>query len=226
MRQATKISPLRLSSLLLGLALLSLPLSHAVAAEKTDKKDKQERAAQFRLQQLQQKFEQEKAALEQENAALKEQLKKGEAVLAVTKKSDLSQRSKVSGMQAEIAEKDTQLASCRRDAESAKLAAQKELSAKQQSLQQSEALNKQLNGEKSRLETALAEQKSEVASCQVKNTNLLNQNKEMANKYEKTALKEVEPLTGLKGVAIENGFQDARDKAEAEVYKPRKKQGN
>ena len=41
-------------------------------------------------------------------------------------------------------------------------------------------------------------------------------------KYEKGALSGVEPLTGLKGVEIENRFQDYRDQAEAQLYKPRK----
>ena len=215
-----------MSGLLLGLALLSLPCSHAVAA---DKKDKQERVTQFRLQQLQQKFEQDKAALEQENTALKERLKKDETKLAAVQKTLAKQRKESSKLQAIFSEKDTQMTSCHREAESAQLAARSELAANQQklheaaqNLQQREVLNKQLNGEKSRLEMALVEQKTEVHACQVKNASLINMFKEMANKYEKAELKGVEPWTGLKGVEIENSFQDARDQAEAQLYKPRK----
>lgn len=226
MKHADRNSRTRISGMLLGLVLLSLPCSHAVAA---DKKDKQERIAQFRLQQMQQKFEQEKAALEQENTALKEQLEKDKAMLATTGEALAKQRQEMKKLKAEYSENETQMASCQREAESARVAARSELAASQQklaetvqNLRQSEALNKQLNGEKSRLEIALAEQKAEVHSCQAKNANLINMFKEMTNKYEKAELKGVEQFTGLKGVEIENSFQDARDQAETQLYKPRK----
>ena len=194
-----------MSTLLLGMAFLSLPFSHAVADEK---KDKQERMAQFRLQQLQQKLEQDKAALEQENAALKEQLKTIETKLA-------REKQQMKQAQTESSQKETELFSCHRDAENAQLTAQ-------HSLEESEMLNKKLSAEKLMLETALAEQKNEVHACQVKNTNLINMFKDMAHRYEKAALKEVEPFTGLKGVDIENRFQDSIDLAVNERFKPRK----
>ena len=201
MKHTNKNTHTRMFTLLLGMAFLSLPFSHAVADEK---KDKQERMAQFRLQQLQQKLEQDKAALEQENAALKEQLKKIETKL--TKKEQ-----QIKEAQAEYSKNETQLFSCHRDAEDA-----------QHTLEESKTLNKKLSGEKSMLETALAEQKNEVHACQVKNTNLINMFKDMAHRYEKAALKEVEPFTGLKGVDIENQFQDSIDLAVNERFKPRK----
>lgn len=219
MKPAGKISRIRATGLLLGVALLSLPYTSAVAA---DTKSKQERAAQFRLQQMQQKFEQDKAALEQESAALKEQLKKGEAELTAARKALARQRQELSKLQEEISGKDTQLVSCHREAESARLAARNELVATQQKLKQGEALNKQLDGEKSRLEISLAEQKSEAHACQAKNASLIDMFKEMASKYEKAELKGVEQFTGLKGVEIENRFQDKRDLAEAQLYRPRK----
>jgi chromosome segregation ATPase len=195
----------RMFSILLGTAMFTLSCSHAVA---DDKKDKQERMAQFRLQQMQLKLEQDKAALEQENATLKEQLKKIE-------KRHAKQKQEMKEAEAEISNKETQLLSCHRDAENAQLAAQHKL-------EQSETLNKQLTEEKSRLENALAEQKDEVHACQVKNASLISMFKEMANKYEKTALKSVEPFTGLSGVDIENHFQDSIDQAETQLFKPRK----
>jgi chromosome segregation ATPase len=205
MTNADKHFHTRMFSMLLSMALLSLSCSHALA---DDKKDKQERMAQFRLQQIQQKLEQDKAALEQENAALKEQLKKIETRNA-------KQKQEMKEAEAQYSQKETQLFSCHRDAENAQLTAQ-------QKLEQSDTLNKQLAGEKSRLETELAEQKNEVHACQVKNANLIDMFKEMANKYEKAALKAVEPLTGLSGVDIENHFQDSIDQAETQLYKPRK----
>lgn len=223
----------RVICMLMGVALLSMPFSHAVAA---DSKNKQERAAQRRLQQMQQKFEQDKAALEQEKVTIKEQLKKGETKLAAVQKALSKQKQETSRLQAEnsekdtqLATKDTQLASYQREAESAQLAARNKLAAKQQeldeamrNLQQSEALNRQLNADKLRLGIEIAEQKSEVHACQVKNTNLIDMFNKMASKYEKAELKGVEPFTGLKGVEIENRFQDTRDQAEAQIYKPRK----
>jgi len=226
MKLSDKNSRTGIASLLLGIALLSLPCTQAVAA---DKRDKQERAAQFHLQQLQQKFEQDKAALEQENAALKEQLKKEENRMAVAKKALAKQQQEMKEAEAEYSTKETQLFSCHRDAENAQIAARSQLEASQQklaetaqNLQQSTTHNKQLEGDKSRLETALAQQKTEVGSCQVKNASLIQLFKETTEKYEKAELKKVEPWTGLKGVEIENGFQDARDQAEAQLFKPRK----
>lgn len=205
--------------LLLSLVMLSLPCSDAVAA---DTKTKQERAAQFRMQQMQQKFEQDIAELEQENASLKEQLKNGGAALDGAMKTLDKQKRHINKFEAEMAGKDTQLATCLREAESAKIDAHNELATRQQNLQQSESLNKQLKGEKSRLESALAEHKAEVHACQEKNASLLDMFEETAKKYEKAELKGVEPFTGLKGVKIENDFQDIRDRAEAQLYKPRR----
>ncbi|MBY0544939.1 MAG: hypothetical protein K2Q14_05245 [Gammaproteobacteria bacterium] len=219
MKHADKYSNICKSSLLLGLLLLSLPCSHAFA---DDTKNKQERAAQRRMQQMQQKFEQDKAALEQENASLKEQMKTSEGKLAAAQKALARYQQETKKAQAENSEKETQLNACRHDAESAQLAARNELAEFRKNLQQSEALNKQLNGEKSRLEAVLAQQKAEVNSCQVKNGNLIGMFKEMSAKYEKADLKYIEPFTGLQGVGIENSFQDSRDKAEAQLYTPRK----
>lgn len=219
MKPSGKEGRIRAIGLVLGVALLSLPCTNAVAS---DTKSKQERAAQFRLQQVQQKFEQDKAALEQESAALKEQLKQGEAELAAARKALARQRRELDKLHEEISGKDTQLASCHREAESARLAARDELAAVQQKLRQGEALSKQLDGEKSRLELALAEQKTEARACQAKNASLIDMFNEMASKYEKAELNGVEQFTGLKGVEIENRFQDSRDQAEAQLYKPRK----
>lgn len=223
MKPVQKNARSRMICLLMGVALLSMPFSHAVAA---DTKNKQDRAAQRRLQQMQQKFEQDKAALEQEKAALKEQM---EAKLAAAQKALAKQRREMNRLQAEYSEKDTRLVSCHREAESAQFAARNELAATQQklgdtmqNLQQSDVFNKQLKGEKSRLEVALAEQKTEVHTCQARNTSLINMFMGMANKYEKAELEYVEPWTGLKGVEVENRFQDSRDQAEAQLYKPRK----
>lgn len=209
--------------LLLGVMLLPLPYSSALAS---DAKNKQDRAAQRRLQQMQQKFEQDKAALEQEKAALKEQM---EVKLEAARKELARQRRELDRLQAEHTEKGAQLTSCQREAESARLTASNELAAIQQKLgetaqllQQSEALNRRLNSEKSGLELVLAEQKTEVGACQAKNANLLDMFKEMASQHEKAELKYVEPWTGLKGVEIENRFQNTRDRAEAQLYRPRK----
>lgn len=194
--------------LLMGAALLSMPFSHAVAA---DKNDKQERAVQRRLQMMQQK-------LEQENSTLREQLKELESKFAAAQTTLSRQKQNTSKLQAEHSEQETQLSSC----QSAQQATSSELSVTQEKLGISEAQIKQLNSEKARLETALTEQKTEVHACQEKNVNLINQSKELMKKYEKGALSGVERITGLKGVEIENNFQDYRDQAESQLYKPRR----
>ncbi|TXT25455.1 MAG: hypothetical protein FD134_1057 [Gallionellaceae bacterium] len=222
MKPAKKNGRDRAIFLLMGALLLSAPYSFAA---EPDAKNKQERAAQRRMQQMQQKFEQDVAALEQEKAALKEQT---EIKLAAARKELARQRRELDKLQAEHTEKGAQLASCQREAESARLAASNDLAATRQKqvetaqqLQQSEALNKRLNSEKSGLELALAEQKTEVGACQAKNANLLDLFNEMASQHEKAELKYVEPWTGLKGVEIENRFQNARDHAEAQLYRSR-----
>ena len=201
-------------------------------AQAADKKDKTAR----RMQLMQQKFEQDKAAMEQENATLKEQVTVAETKLTTAQATLSRQQHDASKLHAANAEKDSALAACRHDTESAQQTARSEHAADQgtiadlqhklgdttQGLKQSEVQNKQLIGEKSQLETALTEQKTEVHACTEKNTGLINMCTEWMKKYEKGALSGVEPLTGLKGVEIENRFQDYRDQAEAQLYKPRK----
>ncbi len=198
----------RVIFLLMGMALLSMPFSHAVAA---DTNDKQERAAQRRLQMMQQK-------LEQENTTLKEQLKELESKFSAAEATLSKQKQNTKKFQAEKSEQKTQLSSC----QSAQQATSSELSVTQEKLGISEAQIKQLNSEKVRLEIALTEQKTEVHACQEKNVNLINQSTELMKKYEKKALSGVEPLIGLKGVEIENRFQDYRDQAGNQLYKPRR----
>lgn len=191
----------------MGAALLSMPFSHAVA---TDKNDKQERAVQRRLQMMQQK-------LEQENSTLREQLKELESKFAAAQATLSRQKQNTSKLQAENSEQGTQLNSC----QSAQQATSSELSVTQEKLGISEAQIKQLNGEKAQLETLLSQQKAEVHACQEKNVNLINLSTKLMKKYEQKALSGVEPLTGLKGVEIENRFQDYRDQAGNQLYKPR-----
>lgn len=198
----------RLTFLLVGVTLLSMPFSQAIAA---DTKSKQERAAQNRLQQMQRKFEQDKAALEQENAALKEKIKGNEAKLAAARSANSQySREAASTLQAR-AEDQAKIAEIKGKFEIA-----------EQSLKQNEAQNKQLSSEKAQLSFALAEQKAEVQACMAKNTNVINLSKELMKKYEKAALSGVEPMTGLKGVEIENRFQDYHDQAENQIFRPRK----
>lgn len=212
----------------LAMGLLVLPFSHAVAAGKKDK----DHIAQRRLQQMQQKFEQDKAAMEQENTALNEQVKAAETKLTTVQATLSRLQHDASKLRAANAEKDSALALCRQDTETAhsehaadqeKIAdLQNRLGDTTQGLEKSEAQNKQLIGEKSQLETALNGQKTEVHACTEKNTKLINMSTELMKKYETGALSGVEPFTGLKGVEIENQFQDYRDQVDAQLYKPRK----
>ena len=185
--------------LLAGIALFPFVSSIAMAAEKDDK---QVRAVQRRLQQLQQVQQK----LEQENTALKEQLKELEASLSAAQAKISAQKQNVSKLQALNSEQDSQVSACQE-------AARNELDIK-------EAQRKQLDQDKTKLEAALLQQKTEVQACQQKNTNLINASLELMKKYEKKALSGVEPLTGLKGVEIENQFQAYRDQAESQYYRP------
>lgn len=192
--------------LLIGIALFPFASSTAMAAEKDDK---QARAAQRRLQQLQQVQQK----LEQENTSLKEQLKELETRLAATQAKISAQNQSLTKLQALNSEQDSQVSACQNAQLVAQEAARNELEVK-------EAQRKQLGEDKAKLEIALSQHKTEVQACQQKNTNLINASLELMKKYEKKALSGVEPLTGLKGVEIENSFQTYRDQTESQYYRP------
>lgn len=195
--------------LLIGIALFPCTSSTALAA---DKDDKQARATQRRLQQMQQAQQK----LEQENASLKEQLKELEARFSATQAKFSAQKQSLTKLQALNSEQDSQVSAC----QSAQLVAQE---AARNELEVKEAQRKQLGEDKAKLEIALSQQKTEVQACQQKNTNLINASLELMKKYEKKALSGVEPLTGLKGVEIENSFQAYRDQTENQYYRPGRK---
>ncbi len=192
----------KMACLLIGMSLLPLTTSVAMAAEKDDK---QSRAVQRRLQQMQQVQQK----LEQENTALKEQLKESEAKLAAAQTALSTQKQSISKLQALNSEQDSNVSAC----QGAQQAVRSELEV-------NEVQRKQLSADKAKLEIALSQQKTEVQACQEKNVSLINASLELMKKYEKEALSGVEPLTGLKGVEIENQFQTYRDQTESQYYRP------
>ena len=134
----------RLMCLSWGVALLTLPCASISAAEKNDK---QERAAQRRIQQMQQIQQ----TLEQENATLKQQIKDLEAKLAAGQSTLSKQKQSVSKLQTQNSERDTLLSTC----QSAQQATSGELEI---TLAQKKQLSEESNKEKARLETALSQQ--------------------------------------------------------------------
>jgi chromosome segregation ATPase len=186
-------------ALMLLAALLSMP---AVAE---NKKPNPEREQIRRLQQAQQKTEQEKASLQQEKAAVEEQLKASGEKIEVLQKS--VQRAASLARQVSVLEQE-KTALGTRLGESEKRVAQ--LAEAQQKAQT----------ENARLTSLLARQGKELAANEAKNVQLYKHAVELLDRYEKkgmwASLAQAEPLTGLKRVEMENLLEEYRDKLDTQ----------
>jgi chromosome segregation ATPase len=181
------------------LLLTAMAVSPALAADKKADPNKEQVR---RMQQAQRKLEQEKAQLAAQKAAVESELDEekkkaeGEALRASALKRD------VNGLRSA------------RDAMAAKLAeTEAELRKTQEAQRAAEAEGK-------RLQSALAAEKQQHATCVERGNELRKVGGEVLELYEKktcldSALQS-EPFTGLKRVEIENAVEDLRDKLEVQ----------
>lgn len=174
-----------------------------------DKKANKEREAARRMQIMQQQFAQEKAALE-----------KGKSEL-VQKADDLTK-------QAESARQDAAQLERKRSSLTKVLSAAKEESAAlQEKLHKSEIAHAELvalhrqESEKNQkqvglLQAALAQRGQALGSCETKNSKLYELNREILAQYRDKgfldALVQIDPLTSIKSVQVENILEEYRDK--------------
>lgn len=181
-------------------------VSPAIAA---DKKADPNKAQIRRMQQVQRKLEQEKAAVVSE---LEEEKKKveSEALRAAELKHDLNAlRSARNSLKAKLAESEAKLA---------ETAAEVRRTQEQLRLAETEGkrLQTALAGEQQRL----AGEKQQLAACVERDKELRKVSAEVLERYEKKTCSDSvlqhEPFTGLKRVEIENAVEDLREKLDSQ----------
>lgn len=192
------------------LALLVASPLHA-AAKKDPAKE-----AQRRMQMQVKQAQDEKAAVEQEKAALGQELetlkkKAGEIESSVAR----ANRSKAA------AEKEAEALKQVKTEQSEKIAAlEKQFGESQQSLRDTRQNLQQETSQKQRLEQNLGARDKELSVCETKNKKLYQYQVEMINRAQSRgsldALLEMEPLTQVKRVEIENLLEEYRDKIDNE----------
>jgi chromosome segregation ATPase len=187
---------------------LAMPAAYA-----GDKKANKEREAARRVQILQQQFSTEKSALEKDKAELSQKVDE------ITK-------------QAESARQGAAQLEHKRSSLTKELAAAKdELAALQEKLHKSETAHAELAAlhkeelEKNRkqvglLQAAVAQRGQALGGCEQKNAKLYQLNREILAQYRDKgfldALVQVDPLTGIKSVQVENTLEEYRDKLDAQ----------
>jgi len=183
------------------------------AAFAGDKKGNKEREAARRVQIMQQQFAQEKATLEKD-------------------KSDLSQKVDDLTKQSESARQDATQLERKRSSLTRELATAKgEVATLREKLHKSETghaelvvLHKQESEKNQKqvglLQAALAQRGQALGSCETKNGKLYELNREILAQYRDKdfldALVQVDPLTGIKSVQVENFLEEYRDKLDAQ----------
>ena len=192
------------------LALLVASPLHA-AAKKDPAKE-----AQRRMQMQVKQAQDEKAAVEQEKTALGKELealkkKSGEIESSVAR----ANRSKAA------AEKEAEALKQVKAEQSEKIAAlEKQFGESQQSLRDTRQNLQQETSQKQRLEQNLGARDKELSVCETKNKKLYQYQVELINRAQSRgsldALLEVEPLTQMKRVEIENLLEEYRDKIDNE----------
>lgn len=207
----TNIVPMVMRSLMIGC--LALLIASPLHAENKKDPNKQElRRMQMQVKQVQD----EKVALEQEKAALGKELetlkkKTGEIESTVAR----ANRSKAA------AEKEAEALKQVKIELSEKIAAlEKQFSESQQGLRDTRQSLQQETSQKQRLEQNLGTRDKELSVCETKNKKLYQYQVELINRAQNRgsldALLEMEPLTQMKRVEIENLLEEYRDKIDNE----------
>ncbi|MBU1690487.1 MAG: hypothetical protein KJ958_14835 [Gammaproteobacteria bacterium] len=182
-------------------------------ASARDKKDNKEREAARRVQIMQQQFSTEKSALEKDKA-------------------DLTEKADELSRQAESAKQSVAQLERKRSSLTKELAsAQDEVAALQEKLHKSEtahaelvALHKQETEKNQKqiglLQAAIAQRGQALGGCEQKNVQLYQLNREILAQYRDKgfldALAQIDPITGIKSVQVENTLEEYRDKLDTQ----------
>lgn len=197
-----------LALLIVASVALAMPTAYA-----TDKKASKEREAARRVQIMQQQFSQEKATLEKD-------------------KSELAEKADELSRQAESAKQSVVQLERKRSSLTKELTTAKEESVTlQEKLHKSEtahaelvALHKQESEKNQKqvglLQAALSQRGQALGSCETKNSNLYEINRETLEQYRDKgfldSLVQIDPLISIKSVQVENILEEYRDKLDAQ----------
>lgn len=185
-----------LTSLLFCLLVLNAPAIHAQAPKQSNAGDQALRKAQGMLRQI----GQEKAALEAEKSELLQQVKNLEA--EVKRLQPLQQE--IDRYRASTENLQGLKGKLESDLEKAQKRAQKQLKKQQKIIDQA----RQIQNDNQLLVAAVQEREQWINVCTANNSNLVEINQELLNKYQKKGffqkLGELELLTGISNVTTEN----------------------
>jgi len=185
-----------LTSLLLCMLVLNAPAIHAQAPKQSNAADQALRKAQGMLRQL----GQEKAALETEKSELLQQVKNLEA--EVKRLQPLQQE--IDRYRADTETLQSIRGKLESNLEKAQKRAQIQLKKQQKIIDQA----RQIQNDNQLLVAAVQEREQWIDVCTANNTNLVDINQELLNKYQKKGffqkLGELELLTGISNVTTEN----------------------
>jgi len=126
-------------------------------------------------------------------------------------------------LKSELEEINRKLAGVRKSSEAALAKSQESNAALNDNLQQTGQKLRQAESEKNQLQDMVNGQAELIQSCESKNTNLVQVNRELLDRYQKKgffdALLQREPLTQLKRVEIENVVQEYQDQIDQMEFK-------
>jgi chromosome segregation ATPase len=169
-----------------------------------------------------------KAKVEQDRSALEKQLKgKQHAAAQTSKRATLAQREAEDKLKASDSAKAllaTQLADLQKQLDEQRRSHEQTLSSKDRELAQLAQGLKVKEGERGEWQTRFGEQARLVTDCGNKNDRLSRLNAELIGNYKNKgvmdALRQREPVLGLREVQVFNQTQDQRDRAELERFTP------
>lgn len=217
-----------------GLVLLAvlaiIYAGHGFGQSTEDRRASREREMLRRLQEQTRKAEQEKAALAAEVDELKKKLKGTEAGAArATRKSRDTEKALAQAEQANAAllvekvnlsERVDQMQKSLQEVRGDLANAEGKLAESAAELDRTAREGQAQKAEFERAQSVIGQRNREVAACEDKNLKLYEYNVDLLGRYQNKGLADVfkqrEPLTGLKGVEMENLLEEYRDKLDAQ----------
>ncbi len=215
-----------LAGLLLLASLAAIFPGFAFGQSNEDRRVGREREMLRRLQEQTKKAEQEKAALASELEGLKKKLKGAEQGAAKSGKKArdtekalaLAEQRNAALMveKTNLGERADQMQKSLQEVRADLARAEEKLNAGAAALDQATQAGRAQKADIERLQSVIGQRDGEIRACEAKNLKLYEYNLELLGRYEGKGILEVikqrEPLTGLKGVEMENLLEEYRDK--------------
>lgn len=129
----------------------------------------------------------------------------------------------VARLKAEIEDLNRKHADARKNSDAALAKSRESIAALNAGMQQTTQNLRRAESEKSLLQETLVGQAQQLEACESNNVKLLQVNRELLGQYENKdffdSLMQREPVTGLKGVELENIVQDYQDRLDRLVFR-------